>query len=172
MKSLDEYLYEASNGVAPKAQQIPRQWVPGVIRWPLRILLLPFIWLDGFSEALARFFIRPPLKRIGQCKQRGVCCYYILFPKVRGIIGAAFHFWATQINGFYLRDKYVHYSDGRAMRVYGCRYLKKDGKCGQHKLRPSICRKWPMIAHFGRPKVVRGCGFKAVSRKNPLHIIQ
>lgn len=171
MKTLDTYLKEASAGVPPKKAPIPRQWLPAIIRWPVRLAILPFIWLDEACEAIARFFIRPPYKRVGHCKKRGVCCYYILLPRIRGPFGALFHFWATQVNGFYLRDKHVHYEEGRALRVYGCRYLQKDGKCGKHFVRPSICRKWPMVAHFGRPKMLRGCGFKAVAKDNPLRIL-
>ena len=172
MKTINEMMDEASSGKKPKKQKIPRQYLPGVIRWPLRVVLLPFVWLDLAMQRVARFFIRPPFVMEGGCKKRGACCHYILMAKTKGVLGYLFHFWATQVNGFYLREKLIHYVNGKAMRVYGCRYLKADNKCGHYKLRPMLCRKWPIVEHFGYPKMLRGCGFKAVDRKNPLRVIQ
>ena len=45
------------------------------------------------------------------------------------------------------------------MHVMGCRHLRKDGSCGDYHLRPLICRQWPVIEHFGYPKVLKGCGY-------------
>ena len=37
----------------------------------------------------------------------------------------------------------------------------KDGSCGQYRLRPQVCRQWPVIEHFGQPKILKGCGFSS-----------
>jgi len=45
-------------------------------------------------------------------------------------------------------------------------------------LRPVVCRKWPVIEIFGQPRMLKGCGFKAIPKetpkpkKSPLDIIQ
>ncbi len=148
-------------------QEPPKQWLPAIIRWPVRVIILPFILLDIFTQVIAKFLIPPPYKRVGKCKKRGNCCYYIFIGDPGNLLGKLHHIWNTQVNGFFDRiGKITHYA-GKRGRLYGCRYLQKSGKCGCHKLRPSICRKWPLIHHFGRPQILKGCGFMPKS-KNPL----
>lgn len=160
-------LAEEAEGPPPDpAGGIPRQWVPGWIRWPIRLLLLPFIHLDLSAQTVAKFLIRPPFKKVGQCLKRGNCCHYILVPEAKGLLGRLLYFWNTQILGFYRRNLKVYESDGKRVYVMGCRYLKKDGKCGHYHLRPAVCRKWPIIEYFGYPRIIKGCGYKAVSRSS------
>lgn len=144
---------------------IPRQWVPGIIRWPLRLLFLPLMLLDLFAQRVARLIIRPPFKQTGHCLKRGNCCYYILIPENKGLLGKLFYFWNTQILGFYRRSDEVHESEGKRVLVMGCRYLTAQGSCRHYRLRPAVCRRWPVIEHFGSPRVLKGCGFKPIIRK-------
>ena len=148
---------------------IPRQWLPAFIRWPIRVFLVPFIWLDLGAQWFAKKIIRPPFKQVGHCYQRGNCCHYVLIPQPKGILQRLFYFWYTQINGFYPRQPDPIESEGEKMMVMGCRYLQKNGRCGHYRLRPMICRQWPLIEYFGFPKRLKGCGFKAVpaNQKNP-----
>lgn len=166
-EGLDEILKLAEDAteVPPEPQNgIPKQWFPGFIRWPLRVLLLPFILIDLLAQRIARMLIRPPFKKEGKCLKRGNCCHYILVPEAKGMFGWLFYFWNTQILGFYRRKPEVHISDGKRVYVMGCRYLKKNGACGHYFLRPFVCRKWPVIEYFGYPRIIKGCGFKAVAR--------
>jgi Fe-S-cluster containining protein len=144
---------------------VPKQWLPGFIRWPIRILFLPFVLLDIWSHNVAKFFIRPPNKQEGACLKRGNCCHYILLEDYTGWKGAVSLFWNTQINGFFLRDTVPYECDGRKVLVLGCRYLSKKGSCTRYKLRPAVCRKWPLIEYFGKPRMLKGCGFRAKSVK-------
>lgn len=145
-------------------QEIPKQWLPGWIRWPVRALLVPFIWLDLTSQWVARLIIRPPYKKAGKCKRRGNCCHYLLAPVPRTVMTRLFYFWFTQINGFYLRRPKPIDVDGDKMAVMGCRYLTKSGQCAHYHFRPTICRQWPLITHFGHPKILKGCGLRAVPK--------
>jgi len=144
---------------------IPRQWIPAWIRWPIRILRLPWILLDLWSQKVARLIIRPPYKKVGQCLKRGHCCQYILIPESTGILGRLSFLFNTQINGFYLREEETYEYEEERVKVMGCRYLKKDGSCAHYRLRPTVCRNWPMIEYFGHPRILKGCGFKAIPRK-------
>lgn len=167
-EELDQILSLAEEAEAPPPDPqggIPRQWVPGWIRWPIRLLILPFILIDLCAQRAARILIRPPFKKEGKCLQRGNCCHYILVPEAKGFLGRLFYFWNTQILGFYRRNLKVYESDSKRVYVMGCRYLKKDGKCGHYHLRPAVCRKWPVIEYFGYPRIIKGCGYKSVSRK-------
>jgi hypothetical protein len=154
----------ASQQPPPPPGGIPRQWLPAFVRWPIRLMMLPFVWMDLASQAVARKILPPPWKQEGQCQQRGNCCYYVLLPEPKGFLGRLFYFWHTQINGFYARRPEPVEAEGQRMRVMGCRYLQADGRCGHHKLRPTLCREWPLIRYFGQPRILRGCGFQAVPR--------
>lgn len=88
-----------------------------------------------------------------------------MIPESKGLIGKLNYFWQTQVQGFYPRFAELHEYEGKKVHVMGCRYLQKDGRCGQYHLRPMVCRKWPIIEHFGSPRVLKGCGFKPVLNK-------
>jgi hypothetical protein len=164
---LDEILARAEEAEGPPPDPIggiPKQWVPGWIRWPVRVFLLPFILLDLGAQKIARMLIPPPFKKQGECLKRGNCCHYILIPEAKGLLGRLFYLWNTQMLGFYKRSSKVYESDGKRVYVMGCRYFKKEGICGRYSLRPTVCRKWPIIEYFGYPRIIKGCGFKAVHR--------
>ena len=152
---------------------IPRQWLPAIIRWPIRAIILPFIWLDVFCQKVAKIFVPPPFVKAGKCKKRGNCCHYILVRKVKGGFGFLDLFWHTQVNGFYKRNKKpVQHGKGEVY-VMGCRYLQKNGSCGRYFFRPAICRTWPRIEIFGEPEVLKGCGIYAKKRtSHPLNVLK
>lgn len=167
LESLDELLEhaaEAAEAPAEPLEGIPRQWIPGWIRWPLRVSFLPFILIDLTAQRIAGLLIPPPFKKVGKCLKRGNCCHYILIPEAKGALGKLFYFWNTQILGFYRRTPLVHESEGKRVYVMGCRYLQKNGACGHYRLRPTVCRKWPMIEYFGHPRILKGCGFRAIDK--------
>ena len=143
---------------------IPRQRIPGWIRWPIRAVIMPFVTLDIWAQRIARLFFKTPYKQEGGCLQRGNCCYFIFFPEPSDWLSKLFYYWNIEINGFYPRDSKPMQIGEDNFRVMGCRYLGEDGRCGNYRLRPAICRTWPKIEYFGRPKVLKGCGFKAVPR--------
>ena len=161
---LEELLEEAGDAThqpAPPLEGIPKQWLPSWIRWTVKGVALPFVLLDLYMQKMARWMIRPPFKREGDCKRRGNCCHYVLIQYSKKLIGLLFYFWYTQVHGFYLRTKEPQYYEGKRMHVMGCRYLKKDGTCGQYRFRPLICRQWPIVEHFGYPKILKGCGYRS-----------
>ncbi len=166
-ESLDALLETAGDATSPPLDPpggIPRQWLPSWIRWPLRVAFLPFVLMDLSAQRVAKWLIRPPFKQEGRCYKRGNCCHYILIPERKGLLGKLYYLWSTQVLGFYPRSKAVYESEGKKVQVMGCRYLKQDGSCGHYSLRPMVCRKWPMIEYFGYPRILKGCGFKAVRK--------
>lgn len=171
-KTLDQILVRAEEAETQPplpAGGIPKQWLPGWIRWPLRVLYVPWVLLDLYMQKIAAWIVRPPFRMEGSCHKRGNCCHYILIPEPKGALGKLNIFVNTQINGFYPRYNEPHEYEGNPIIVMGCRYLKKDGGCAHYKLRPAVCRKWPVIAHFGPPRILKGCGFRAVPRKKETH---
>jgi len=174
LEKLIESAGEAEEQPPEPSGGIPKQWLPGFIRWYIRILFLPFILFDLTMQKIALKIIRPPFKQEGKCLKRGNCCHYILIPQTKGILQWINLFWNTQLLGFYPRDPAPFEYEGKKMQLFGCRYLKKDGSCKHHFLRPAVCRKWPLIEYFGYPRTLKGCGFKAVPRKpsSPLSILK
>ncbi len=165
VEELSELAGDATEPPPPPVDGIPRQWLPGFIRWPIRVILLPFVIFDLAIQKVVLKVMRPPFRQEGRCHQRGNCCYYILLPEPKGIIGRISIFWYTQVNGFFLRDPKPIDSDGEKLVVMGCRYLQKNGRCAHYRLRPTVCRQWPMINYFGYPRILKGCGYRAVRKK-------
>ncbi|NGX51001.1 MAG: hypothetical protein K1060chlam2_00858 [Chlamydiae bacterium] len=161
LEELLENAGSATHQPPPPAQGIPRRWLPSWIGAVLKWSFLPFVLTDLAMQRLARSIIRPPFKREGSCKRRGNCCHYVLIQHSTNLIGRCFKFWYTQVHGFYLRFKEPQLYEGKEMHVMGCRYLQKDGSCGQYHLRPIICRQWPIVEHFGYPKILKGCGYRS-----------
>ncbi|MEC7840361.1 MAG: hypothetical protein VX777_10020 [Chlamydiota bacterium] len=143
---------------------IPKQRLPGWIRWPVRVLFIPFILLDLTAQRLVKFFIKTPYRQMGKCKRRGNCCYFIIMPAPSNWMTKLNYFWQTEINGFYARDSNPIEVEGERLMVMGCRYLQKNGSCGHHRLRPVVCREWPRIECFGPPGILKGCGYHAKPR--------
>lgn len=113
---------------------------------------------------MAKILIPPPYKRAGTCLRRGECCKTILIKKARGPLDKLSLFWNTEVLGFYIKDDKTAEVDGKSMYVAGCRYLQKDGSCKHYAYRPQVCREWPVIEHFGVPRIMKGCGYKIVMR--------
>ena len=136
-----------------------KQWVPSWIRFPVKCLALPFVLIDHLMQKVANQIVRPPFKRRGACKKRGKCCEVILISHATSLLGRLFYFWYTQFLGFYRKEPEPEVYEGRSMYVMGCRHLKEDGTCGDYFFRPLICRNWPVVEHFGFPKILKGCGY-------------
>lgn len=159
---LDDLLFEASEAThqpPPPKEGVPKQAVPYWLRYALKSLALPFVLIDFSMQKVAKKMIRPPFKREGSCKQRGNCCHYVLIARSTSLLGRLFYFWYTQVLGFYKRLQRPQTYEGKEMHVMGCRHLRKDGSCGDYHLRPLICRQWPVVEHFGYPKILKGCGY-------------
>jgi len=161
LEDLLEKAGHAFHAPPPPIGGIPKPWVPSWIATFIKWIVFPFMFMDIAMQKVARFIIRPPFKREGRCKKRGNCCHYILIQCSPNLIGCFFYFWYTQIHGFYLRFKETHFYEGKPMYVMGCRYLQKDGSCKKYSLRPLICRQWPIVEHFGYPKILKGCGYRS-----------
>ena len=166
---LNEILEKAESATAPPPDPlrgIPKQNLSPLIRWSLRVLILPFLWLELLAEKIARWIVPPPFKQIGTCKRRGNCCHYILLPEVSGILGKILTFWHTEVFGFYPRTEEPYDYEGKRITVMGCRYLNKNGSCSKHFFRPKVCRSWPIIEIFGFPRILKGCGYQAQIKKS------
>jgi len=164
---LDQLLHLAETANSPPPSPpggIPPQRLPSWIRWTIRLIYIPFLQIELLAEKIAKWIIRPPFMRTGECKRRGNCCHYILFPETSGIMKKLFLFWNTQVHGFYERTEIEGSFQGKKFFVFGCRYLRENGSCSNHFFRPKVCRSWPIISHFGLPRILKGCGYSVKIR--------
>jgi hypothetical protein len=168
-EELDQFVERVMEDIGEQepAQEIPvyQQKVPDVLRIFIRFLVTPWNVLDVWMQKLARRLIPPPHKWVGGCKKRGACCHYILIEKKETFYGRFYLWWHKEMNGFYPRSEKTLGEEGKKYEIMGCRYLKKNGECGRYFLRPLVCRKWPFLHPFGRPEILKGCGFKAILKK-------
>ncbi len=165
--NLEDLLSQAEQATSipnPPLEGIPKQHLFPWIRWIIRILYIPLLHLEIQTEKIAKFFIRPPFIQTGECKRRGNCCHYILFPEMKGIVKKLFLFWNTEVHGFYKRKGLEYEVEGKKIHVYGCRPLREDGSCSNYSFRPKVCRSWPLINHFAYPKILKGCGYQVKLR--------
>jgi Fe-S-cluster containining protein len=157
-------------GIPP--QGIPPRRTPEFLRKALKIFVLPWMLLDLLMQRLIQRIWPPPYKVLGGCKQRGNCCHYILMERSPAIerwtwLQGFWDWWYTDIHGFYERGYEVESPDGRVAKVMSCRYLRADGRCGQYRVRPALCRQWPRIEYTKRPHLLKGCGYLIEMRTTP-----
>lgn len=102
----------------------------------------------------------------GKCKRCGRCCEEILLRgtnrqinnKLFRNIAISFISW---LYGFYIL--YVDYE--KNYLAFSCKHRGKDGKCQNYFWRPSICRNYPILDYFDKPKLLPWCGFISISKK-------
>lgn len=142
-----------------KPDQIPKRRLPPLLRLLIRLTILPFILLDLAVQKLAIKFWQPPFQPAGRCKMRGNCCQYILFPEKKGLVSKFFYLWNTEVNGFFPREQHLRQVENIKVRVMGCRYLTQEGKCSNYLFRPMLCRTYPFLGGYRKPKLLKGCGY-------------
>lgn len=130
-----------------------------VKRFLIAVVLLDN-WLTHFPK---RLLFRTRWKLGGKCKQCGVCCQEILLKMTPRQISSKFFTnlairWISWLFDFILLRVDYEYN----YLVFTCKHKQKDGKCGNYFWRPSICRNYPLVDYFERPKVLPECGFVAV----------
>jgi hypothetical protein len=111
-----------------------------------------------------RFLLRTEYVVHGACHQRGACCHHILlewstFLDRHPLLGRLVLWKLTRFYDFYDRGYSWEAEEGLLVRVLGCHALRSDGRCGTYRLRPLFCRTYPELPLFGRPMVLKGCGY-------------
>lgn len=126
--------------------------------WPLLLLL-------EAGHRFGRVLLQTEFKVQGACKKRGACCHHILMEWSPWLdrhpwMGRWALWKMTRFYDFYDKGYSWEVQDGLQVRVLGCHALQEDGRCGQYRLRPMICRTYPEVPLTGRPQVLRGCGYR------------
>ena len=99
----------------------------------------------------------------GGCQQTGECCKLIAlemptYVKTNGFWYRFFYrfgiWWNSKINGFTyagtLNDHFLGFT---------CNRLSKNNTCMDYFNRPRVCREYPVVGYFGKPRLYKGCGY-------------
>jgi Fe-S-cluster containining protein len=148
----------------------PRRSAPvrALRRLGRELVAIPLAVLD-LGRRFGAWAFRSEYVLEGACHQRGACCHHILlewspwldrFPLLGRIV-----LWKyTRFYSFYDRGYTWELEQGVLARVMSCHALQPDGRCGEHRIRPSVCRSYPETPILGRPHLLNGCGFRVVRR--------
>ncbi len=144
----------------PPVRNLPARWLRSVGRWSL----LPIILLLEGGHRFGRILLRTEYTVTDGCKQRGACCQHILmewstwldrFP----ILGRLALWKLTRFYSFFDRGYSWEVQEGLLVRVLGCHAVLPDGRCGEYRTRPLICRTYPEVPLSTPPMVLKGCGY-------------
>ena len=136
----------------------------------VREIMWPFLLLLEAGHRFGRVLLRTEYVVQGGCRKRGACCHHILMEWTPLLdrypwLGRLALWKMTRLYSFYDKGYSWEVQDGLQVRVLGCHALQADGKCGEYRTRPLFCRTYPEVPLTGRPRVLRGCGYRFVKRE-------
>jgi hypothetical protein len=123
----------------------------------LREVTVVFIHIELLAMRVVRLFVRPKFVITGECVKCGACCEQILGDPPRLVkdtpwLLGLFVGWHRVVHNFHL---VARGESGEV--VFRCGYLKGDGRCGIYRLRPFICRNYPVLPFYEAPRPLPGC---------------
>ena len=132
----------------------------------IKRFFIALVLLDNLLTNLPKkLLFKSRWKLTGQCKQCGVCCQEILLKMTPRQISSKFFTklairWTSWLFDFILlRVDYEH-----QYLVFTCHHTTKSGKCGNYFWRPNVCRNYPIIDYFDKPRFLPNCGFSTTER--------
>ena len=135
-----------------------------IARRVLREVTWVFVLIMDLGRRFGTVLLRTEYKLAGACQRRGACCHHILlewsptldrFPWLGRLV-----LWKyTRLYSFFDRGYTWEIEDGLMGRVLGCHALQDDGRCGEYRTRPLICRAFPELPLTGTPMLLKGCGY-------------
>ena len=133
-------------------------------RRALREIAVLITRLDLSMLALWRRLRPPRYELVGSCQRRGACCTQIVADPPRAVLerpGLLKLFVGLHrlLHNFRLVGR-----GPEGQLVFTCGYVGTDGRCGIYRLRPRLCRTYPLLPYFEAPKLLPGCGYRTVLR--------
>ena len=129
----------------------------------LKRFIISFILLDNFLTTIPKkLLFKTRWKLQGKCKQCGNCCceiYLKITP--RQLASRLFTKLAVAWISWIYDFKLLNIDYDNFYLVLTCKKTRPDGKCGDYRWRPNICRNYPLVDYFEEPKFLPDCGFKA-----------
>lgn len=147
----------------------PRGPVARAVRRTLREAIWVLVVVMDLGRRFGAWFLRTEYVRAGACHQRGACCHHILLEWSPILdrhrwLGRIVLWKYTRLYAFYDKGYSWEIDQGMIARVMGCHALLPDGRCGEYRLRPMVCRSFPELPLLGKPPLLKGCGYHFVRR--------
>jgi Fe-S-cluster containining protein len=132
----------------------------------IRKFVLVFVILDNFLTNLSRRLFPTRYRLTGHCRQCGQCCRQIILTMTPAQARSQFFTnlsvrWISWLFGFRLQEIDREHDS----LIFYCRNQRADGKCGVYRWRPNVCRNYPLVEYFREPRLLPGCGYRAVPSK-------
>jgi hypothetical protein len=120
--------------------------------------------MDLAVLALMRRARPPKYVLAGSCQRRGACCTQIVADppqalKDRPKLLALFAGMHRVLHNFHVVGR-----GPEGQLIFRCHYIQTDGRCGIYRLRPRLCRTYPLLPYFTAPRLLPGCGYRVVLR--------
>lgn len=134
----------------------------------LKRFIILFVLLDNLLTNLPKkWFFKSKWKLTGQCNMCGNCCKEIHLQIDKKQLGSKLFTnvairWITWLFDFIL----LKIDCDNHILEFTCKHCRADGKCGNYFWRPNVCRNYPLVDYFEKPKFLPNCGFKAVPRSS------
>lgn len=128
----------------------------------MKRLMIMLVLLDNALAHFIKSWFPKKWKITGKCRQCGNCCREIYLKITPAQLQSPLFTnlairWISWLFDFNLLriDYENHYL------IFNCQHLTSEGKCNHYFWRPNICRNYPLVDYFEKPKLLPGCGFKA-----------
>ncbi|MCK5688913.1 YkgJ family cysteine cluster protein [Myxococcota bacterium] len=127
-------------------------------------IILVFIKIDLGARWLLRKIIKPHYELGGYCSKCGFCCTQIIADPPRFIKRSLF------LKKLFLAwHKTFHNFDQTGVGpneeiIFTCRHLQVDGRCGNYRHRPILCRTYPLQPLFDLPPILPMCTHTIIPR--------
>ncbi|MDD5593801.1 MAG: YkgJ family cysteine cluster protein [Candidatus Margulisbacteria bacterium] len=128
----------------------------------MKRFIIGLVLLDNFITNLFKGLFPKRFRLSGRCNQCGNCCRRIILTLTPGqsksklFTGIAVR-WISWLFDFIL----LEINRAENYLAFTCRHLTDEGKCGNYRFRPNVCRNYPLVDYFEEPKLLPGCGFAA-----------
>lgn len=134
-----------------------------------RELVWVFVWTLNLGRRFGAVLLRTEYVLAGQCDRRGACCHHVLLEWSPLLdrhpwLGRIVLWKMTRFYSFFDRGYTWEVEDGLMARVLGCHALLPDGRCGEYRTRPFICRAYPEVPLVGKHPLLSGCGYRFARR--------
>jgi len=130
-----------------------------------------FIVMEVAAFKLVQKIYPPKYVLTGECYKRGDCCKAIVGDPPKAVKKNDY------LRGLFVGYHAVMHNFHQVARgdndeiIFACGHLGDDGRCSIYRYRPLLCRNYPVMPFFERPRILPGCGFgtarRVVSKMKP-----
>ena len=131
-------------------------------RWCFAEVVSWFVRLEMFCIQWVRRLYPPKYSLGGECIRCGRCCEQIVSNPPRWFREKGWRLYAAFHRSWHRFELVARGDQGEFL--FRCGHLQSDGRCGNYRHRPLICRTYPVQPYFEAPNFIPGCSHTVVPR--------